>query len=102
MSFPKLRRSAGLDQGGLYAIQTRRLRGSPIKIGYSLNFLQCMIDWEDSCPEGVDIFAVAKMNGRSIHQGRCNSWPPEGGWPELWATQCRPSDGQPWGAARSP
>ena len=78
LSFPKLRRSAGLDQGGLYATHTRRLRGSPIKIGYSLNFLQCMIDWEDSCPEGVDILAVAKMNGRSIHQGRGNSWPPEG------------------------
>ena len=46
-----------------------------MKIGYSFNLLHRMDDWEDSCPEGVDIFAVAQMNGRSIHQGRGVSWP---------------------------
>ena len=30
----------GCDKGGLYAIQPRGLRGSPIKIGYSFNLLR--------------------------------------------------------------
>ena len=36
----------GCDKGGLYAIQPRGLRGSPIKIGYSFNFLRRLSDWE--------------------------------------------------------
>ena len=50
----------GCDKGGLYAIQPRGLRGSPIKIGYSL--LRRLSDWEYNYPEGIDILAVARMN----------------------------------------
>ncbi len=52
----------GCDKGGLYAIQPRGLRGSPIKIGYSFNLLRRRSDWEYSYPEGIDILAVARMN----------------------------------------
>ena len=52
----------GCDKGGLYAIQPRGLRGSPIKIGYSFNLLRRLSDWEYSYPEGIDILAVARMN----------------------------------------
>ena len=50
------------DKGGLYAIQPRGLRGSPIKIGYSFNLLRRLANWEYSYPAGVDILAVARMN----------------------------------------
>ena len=52
----------GCDKGGLYAIQPRGLRGSPIKIGYSFNLLRRLSDWEYNYPEGIDILAVARMN----------------------------------------
>ena len=43
-SFPEFVRFCaarpGCDKGGLYAIQPRGLRGSPIKIGYSFNLLR--------------------------------------------------------------
>ena len=52
----------GCDKGGLYAIQPRGLRGSPIKIGYSFNILRRLSDWEYNYPEGIDILAVARMN----------------------------------------
>ena len=43
----------GCDKGGLYAIQPRRLRSSPIKIGYSFNLgggvlLRCPPSWFDA------------------------------------------------------
>ena len=44
----------GCDKGGLYAIQPRGLRGSPIKIGYSFNLLRRLADWEYSYPSGID------------------------------------------------
>ena len=50
------------DKGGLYAIQPRGLRGSPIKIGYSFNLLRRLAAWEYSYPSGIDILAVARMN----------------------------------------
>jgi len=53
---------AGCDKGGLYAIQPRGLRGSPIKIGYSFNLLRRLAGWEYNYPEGIDILAVARMN----------------------------------------
>ena len=53
---------AGCDKGGLYAIQPRGLRGSPIKIGYSFNLLRRLADWEYSYPSGIDVLAVARMN----------------------------------------
>ena len=52
----------GCDKGGLYAIQPRGLRGSPIKIGYSFNLLRRLADWEYSYPSGIDVLAVARMN----------------------------------------
>ena len=52
----------GCDKGGLYAIQPRGLRGTPIKIGYSFNLLRRLSDWEYNYPEGIDILAVARMN----------------------------------------
>ena len=52
----------GCDKGGLYAIQPRGLRGSPIKIGYSFNLLRRLSDWEYNYPEGIDILAIARMN----------------------------------------
>ena len=52
----------GCDKGGLYAIQPRGLRGSPIKIGYSFNLLSRLATWEYSYPEGIDVLAVARMN----------------------------------------
>ena len=52
----------GCDKGGLYAIQPRGLRGSPIKIGYSFNLLRLLSDWECNYPEGIDILAIARMN----------------------------------------
>ena len=52
----------GCDKGGLYAIQPRGLRGSPIKIGYSFNLLRRLAAWEYSYPSGIDILAVARMN----------------------------------------
>ena len=52
----------GCDRGGLYAIQPRGLRGSPIKIGYSFNLVRRLTDWEYNYPEGIDILAVARMN----------------------------------------
>ena len=52
----------GCDKGGLYAIQPRGLRGSPIKIGYYFNLLRRLAAWEYSYPEGIDILAVARMN----------------------------------------
>ena len=55
-------KQTGCDKGGLYAIQPRGLRGSPIKIGYSFNLLRRMADWEYNFPEGIDILAVARMN----------------------------------------
>ena len=42
----------GCDKGGLYAIQPRGLRGSPIKIGYSLNLLRRLAAWEYIYPSG--------------------------------------------------
>ena len=50
------------DKGDLYAIRPRGLRGSPIKIGYSLDILRRMAEWEYSYPEGIEILAVARMN----------------------------------------
>ncbi len=65
-SFPEFVRFCaarpGCDKGGLYAIQPRGLRGSPIKIGYSFNLLRRLTNWEYSYPAGVDILAVARMN----------------------------------------
>ena len=65
-SFPELVRFCaarpGCDKGGLYAIRPRGLRGSPIKIGYSLDILRRMAEWEYSYPEGIEILAVARMN----------------------------------------
>ena len=65
-SFPEFVRFCaarpGCDKGGLYAIQPRGLRGSPIKIGYSFNLLRRLANWEYSYPAGVDILAVARMN----------------------------------------
>ena len=52
----------GCDKGGLYAIQPRGLRGSPIKIGYSFNLLRRLAAWEYSYPAGIAILAVARMN----------------------------------------
>ena len=52
----------GCDKGGLYAIQPRGLRGSPIKIGYSFNLLRRLTAWEYNYPFGIDILAVARMN----------------------------------------
>ena len=52
----------GCDKGGLYAIQPRGLRGSPIKIGYSFNLLSRLATWQYSYPEGIDVLAVARMN----------------------------------------
>ena len=52
----------GCDKGGLYAIRPRGLRGSPIKIGYSLDILRRMAEWEYSYPEGIEILAVVRMN----------------------------------------
>ena len=52
----------GCDKGGLYAIQPRGLRGSPIKIGYSFNLLRRLSDWEYNYPEGIDILGIARMN----------------------------------------
>ena len=52
----------GCDKGGLYAIQPRGLRGSPIKIGYSFNLLRRLSEWEYNYPEGIDVLAVARMN----------------------------------------
>ena len=52
----------GCDKGGLYAIQPRGLRGSPIKIGYSFNLLRRLSDWEYNYPEGIYILAIARMN----------------------------------------
>ena len=53
---------SGCDKGGLYAIQPRGLRGSPIKIGYSFNLLRRLSTWEYSYPSGIGILAVARMN----------------------------------------
>ena len=65
-SFPEFVRFCaarpGCDKGGLYAIQPRGLRGSPIKIGYSFNLLRRLAAWEYSYPSGIDILAVARMN----------------------------------------
>ena len=65
-SFPEFVRFCaarpGCDKGGLYAIQPRGLRGSPIKIGYSFNLLRRLSDWEYNYPEGTDIFSVNRMN----------------------------------------
>ena len=65
-SFPEFVRFCaarpGCDKGGLYAIQPRGLRGSPIKIGYTFNLLRRLTNWEYSYPAGVDILAVARMN----------------------------------------
>jgi len=65
-SFPELVRFCaarpGCDKGGLYAIRPRGLRGSPIKIGYSLDILRRMAEWEYSYPEEIEILAVARMN----------------------------------------
>ena len=61
------------DKGGLYAIQPRGLRGSPIKIGYSFNLLRRLSDWEYNYPEGIDILAVARMsrpNDTHFHKRR--------------------------------
>ena len=52
----------GCDKGGLYAIQPRGLRGSPMKTGYSFDLLRRLSDWEYNYPEGIDILAVARMN----------------------------------------
>ena len=51
----------GCDKGGLYAIQPRGLRGSPIKIGYSLNLLRRLSDWDYNSPQGIDILALARL-----------------------------------------
>ena len=65
-SFPEFVRfcaaRSGCDKGGLYAIQPRGLRGSPIKIGYSFDLLRRLAAWEYSYPSGIDILAVARMN----------------------------------------
>ena len=65
-SFPEFVRfcaaRTGCDKGGLYAIQPRGLRGSPIKIGYSFNLLRRLAAWEYSYPAGIDVLAVARMN----------------------------------------
>ena len=70
-SFPELVRfcapQPGCDIGGLYAIRPRGLRGSPVKIGYSLDILRRMAEWEYSYPEGIEILAVARMNRRAEH-----------------------------------
>ena len=55
----------GCDKGGLYAIQLRGLRGSPIKIGYACSLSRRMADWEYSYPSRIDALAVARMNRRS-------------------------------------
>ena len=65
-SFPEFARFCaarpGCDKGGLYAIQPRGLRGSPIKIGYSYDLLRRLAAWEYSYPSGISILAVARMN----------------------------------------
>ena len=65
-SFPEFVRFCaarpGCDKGGLYAIQPRGLRGSPIKVGYSFNLLRRLTAWEYNYPFGIDILAVARMN----------------------------------------
>ena len=65
-SFPEFARFCtarpGCDKGGLYAIQPRGLRGSPIKIGYSYDLLRRLAAWEYSYPSGMSILAVARMN----------------------------------------
>ena len=54
-SFPEFVRFCvarpGCDKGGLYAIEPRGLRGSPIKIGYSFNLLRRLAAWEYSYPK---------------------------------------------------
>ena len=76
-SFPEFVRFCaarpGCDKGGLYAIQPRGLRGSPIKIGYSFNLLRRLAAWEYSYPAGIAILAVARMNRpNETHAAKCN------------------------------
>ena len=40
----------GCDKGGLYAIQPRGLRGSPINISYYFGLLRRLAAWEYSYP----------------------------------------------------
>ena len=55
-------RKLSCDKGGLYAIQPRGLRGTPIKIGYAFDLLHRLAAWHYAYPEGIAVLAVARLN----------------------------------------